>query len=321
LKSFEYSIGNTGGGGGTIPGLSQRSGSFIPGVRNPVAAYSMVASRVTSGAPAPGNGPTMTTPGAAEQALLRRQTLLDFVKKDVDTYRNRLGATEKAKLDFYTESLRSLERGVGNVIPAPSASCMKIAAPADTLTADTHVNDMPIHNHLYMDIVAMAFACNITRVASGMWGGGQSDESIKIGNVSMGDWHSVSHMDPKGSGGQQMINLQAFMASELLYLVQKLKTYKDGMKGLSVLDNSAVVLTTQNGCSTQVAFAPMDHPKQNSPLIVAGSCGGAWKTGRVIDFGGRTHVDVYLSIAQAMGMKVTTVGNPAWCKGPILMGA
>jgi hypothetical protein len=78
------------------------------------------------------------------------------------------------------------------------------------------------------------------------------------------------------------------------------------------------VLTTQNGCSTQVEFAPMDHPKQNSPLIIAGGGAGAWKSGRVIDCNGRTHNDVYLSIAQAFGMKVTTVGNPAWCKGPMI---
>ena len=62
----------------------------------------------------------------------------------------------------------------------------------------------------------------------------------------------------------------------------------------------------------------MDHPKQNSPLIIAGSCGGAWKTGRVIDCNGRAHNDVYLSIAQAFGMKVTSVGNAAWCKGPMI---
>jgi hypothetical protein len=162
----------------------------------------------------------------------------------------------------------------------------------------------------------MAFACNVTRVASAMWGGGQSDEPVKIGNVSMGNWHSTSHADPRGAGGQQMIFMQAFMAQELLYFAQKLKSYADG--GFSLLDNTAAVLTTQNGCSTQKEFAAMDHPKQDSPLIIAGGGAGAWKTGRVIDCNGRNHNDVYLSIAQAFGMKVTTVGDPSWCKGPMI---
>jgi hypothetical protein len=323
LASLEYSIGTTTGGGGVIPGLSQRSGSFLPGVRTPVAAYQRIAERVTVGAPAPMGAPPMNNAPNAEQALLRRKTLLDYVKADVDTYRNRLGGPEKAKFDFYTESLRSLEMGIGNMTPGggdkpitPSASCSKIAAPAGTLTANTKVNDMPEHNPLYLDIIAMAFACNVTRVATAMWGGGQSDESVKVDNVNMSNWHSTSHNDPKGSGGQQMINMQAFMAKQFLYLIQKLKMYQDGMG--SVLDSTAAVLTTQNGCSTQVAFAPMDHPKQDSPLIVAGSCGGAWKTGRVVDANGRNHNDVYLSIAQAMGLKVDTVGMASWCKGPLL---
>jgi hypothetical protein len=324
LASLEYSIGTTTGGGGVIPGLSQRGGSFLPGVRTPVAAYQRIAERVTGNAPAPMGAPPMTTAPGAEQALLRRKTLLDYVKADVDTYRGRLGAEEKAKFDFYTESLRTLERGIGDMTPggggdkpvAPTASCTKIMAPDGTLTANTKVNDMNVHNPLYLDVIAMAFACNVTRVASAMWGGGQSDEPVKLDNVSMGNWHSTSHNDPKGAGGQQMINMQAYMAKQFLYFIQKLKSYADG--GGSVLDNTAAVLTTQNGCSTQVAFAPMDHPKQNSPLIVAGGCGGAWKTGRVVDANGRNHNDVYLSIAQGMGMKVDSVGMASWCKGPLL---
>ena len=56
LASLEYSIGTTTGGGGVIPGLSQRNGSFLPGVRTPVAAYQRIAERVTGGAPPPHGG-------------------------------------------------------------------------------------------------------------------------------------------------------------------------------------------------------------------------------------------------------------------------
>jgi hypothetical protein len=321
LASLEYSIGTTTGGGGVIPGLSQRNGSFLPGVRTPVAAYQRIAERVTGGAPAPIGTPPMTTAPGAEQALMRRKTLLDFVKKDVDSYRGRLGPAEKAKFDLYTESLRTLERDIGGAIPSPdtikpTASCSKIDAPNAMFSQNTKVNDMPVQNKLYLDTIAMAFACNVTRVASAMWGGGQSDEPVRIKDINMGNWHSTSHQDPKGGGGQQMIKVQAYMAEEFLYFIQKLKSYADG--AYSLLDNTAAVLCTQNGCSTQVAFAPMDHPKQNAPFILAGGGAGAWKTGRVIDAAGRAHNDMYLSITKAFGMNLTTVGNAAWCKGPII---
>ena len=61
-----------------------------------------------------------------------------------------------------------------------------------------------------------------------------------------------------------MIKVQAFMAEQFTYFVQKLKSYADG--AYSLLDNTAVVLSTQNGTSTQVQFAIMDHPKFNTPV-------------------------------------------------------
>jgi hypothetical protein len=323
LASLEISIGNTTGGGGVIPGLSQRNGQFLPGVRTPVTAYQRIAERVTVGATPPGtNTPPMTTPPAVEQALLARKSLLDYLKDDVTTFKGRLGTAEKAKMDFYLDSLRTLERGIGGSIPGggeikPTASCSKGTPPDAMLSKDVHVNDMPDVNHLFLDTIAMAFACGVTRIASAMWGGGQSDEPVRIKDISMGNWHSVSHTNPAGAGGQQMIKMQAYMAEEFLYFVNKLKMYQDG-PGRSLLDSTVAVLGTQNGTSTQVAFAAMDHDKHNAPLVLAGSAGGAWKTGRVVDCDNRAHNDVYINIANAFGMKVNTVGNPSWCKGPMM---
>lgn len=325
LPSLEIAIGYTSGGGGVIPGLSQRDGSFLPGVRTPAAAYQRVAQLITGGAPPPNTStPSPATPGAAEVALLRRQSVLDFVLNDVNSYKGRLGPDEKTKMDFYLDSLRTLERNVTKTIspdggatgPISIASCQKLAAPA--ASKETNMNDMPMHNPIYLDVIAMAFACNITRVASGMWGGGEQDGPFKhpAFNIDTFSWHGSSHADPAGAGGQQMINIQAYMASEFACFVQKLKSFPEG--GGSVLDNTAVTLSTQNGTSTQVAFAPTDHPKTNSPFVVAGRCGGAWTTGRVIDCNNRTHVDIYLSIAQAIGMKVSSVGLASWCKGPLI---
>jgi hypothetical protein len=321
LASLEISIGTTTGGGGVIPGLSQLNGSFLPGVRNPVTAYSRIAERITAPVtPVPGNPmPNPVDMTGTAKMLLARKSLLDHLRDDVSVFQTRLGGAEKQKMDFYLDSLRTLERDIGMNMGGgeikPSAACQKIMAPESNLMRDMHVNDMPQVNHLFFDTIAMGLACGVTRVASMMLGGGQSDEPVKIKDISMGNWHSVSHGDPAGGAGQQMIKLQAYMAEEFTYLVQKLKLYQD--TGGSLLDNTAVVLGTQNGTSTQVAFAKMDHDKHNSPLVMAGSCGGAWKTGKVVDCNNRAHNDVYINIAQAFGMK-GTVGDPKWCMGPMM---
>jgi Protein of unknown function (DUF1552) len=328
LASLEVAIGQTSGGGGVIPGLSQVNGKFIPGVTNPLAAYQRVAERIAGGSPAAGTGvASMASAMAAEQALLRRKSVLDFILADVNSFKGRLGPEEAVKMDTYLDSLRTLEIAVGNTVPGSpgtpatattSSSCAPLAAP--TLSTNTMMNDMPVHSRLYLDVIAMAFACNITRVASTMWGGGENNEPIKFGNIDISAWHSVSHGDPDGAPGQQIINMQAYLAGEFLYFVQKLKSYSDG--AVSLLDNTAAVFATQNGSSQNGLsgnFAATDHPPEHSPFVVAGSCGGAWTTGRLIDLGGRYQNDVYLSIAQAIGMKVTSVGQASWCKGPAIV--
>jgi hypothetical protein len=310
LASLEIAVGQTSGDGGVIPGLSQVDGRFIPSVTNPLAAYQRIADRISGG------GTSMNTPSSAEQALLRRQSVLDFIKDDVRSFRGRLGPEEAVKMDFYLESLRTLERDVGGNIPRES-SCKEIASPL--LSKNTMMNDMPEHSRLYLDIIAMAFACNITRVVSVMWGGGENNEAIKFGDIDISAWHSVSHGDPDGAPGQQITRLQAYFAGEFRYFVEKLKSLSDGE--FSLLDNTAAVLSTQNGSSqlgSAQNFAETDHPPQHAPFVVAGSCGGAWKTGRLLDAGGRKHNDVYVSIARAIGMDVTSVGRAAWCRGPLI---
>ena len=98
-----------------------------------------------------------------------------------------------------------------------------------------------------------------------------------------------------------------------------MKTYADGE--FSLLDNTAAVFCTQNGSSQNGLsgnFAATDHPPAHAPFVVAGSGGGAWKTGRLIDVDGRYQNDVYLSIARAIGMQVTTIGQASWCKSPAI---
>ncbi|WP_437977666.1 DUF1552 domain-containing protein [Sorangium sp. So ce295] len=310
LASLEIAVGQTSGDGGVIPGLSQVDGKFIPSVKNPLAAYQRIADRISGG------GMSMNTPNAAEQALLRRQSVLDFIKDDVRSFRGRLGPEEATKMDFYLESLRTLERDVGGSIPT-DGSCKQIGS--TLLSKDTMMNDMPEHSRLYLDIMAMAFACNITRVATMMWGGGENNEAVKFGDIDISAWHSVSHGDPDGAPGQQITRLQAYFAGEFRYFIEKLKGLSDGE--FSVLDNTAAVLCTQNGSSQLGSgqnFAETDHPPQHAPFVVAGRCGGAWTTGRMLDAGGRNHNDVYVSIARAIGMNVTSVGRADWCKGPLI---
>jgi hypothetical protein len=298
IPSLELSIGTTGGAGGKAPSLSQVDGSFLPGEKNPLNAYQRVVSKLAPSAA------TMRDPAAAERALLAGKSVLDAVLDDINTFRTRAGSAERPKLDVYFDSMRDLEKNLGSfadgVVAAPA--CGKEAPPASATSFAAELNDLPNVNRLFLDVMAMALACGATRVTSMMWGGGQCNQPISKFGIS--DWHGTSHGGAGGSAGQAMIAMQAHLAGDWAYFIQKLKTY-------GVLDQSITLWGTQNGASTS-------HDGRNTPILLAGRLGGAFLPGgRIIDCGNRFHNDVYIAIARGFGMNVTTIGDTNWCKGPL----
>jgi hypothetical protein len=303
LPSLELAIGYSGGCGGNVPSLSQVNGTFVPGERNVVSAYNRIASSLSSG----------NVSGGEDDAklLLARKSLLDFMRDDITTFRNRLGPTEKPKMDQYLQSLRDLETALLDPTKNPVGIpvCKTPSAPPTTADYVARVNDMPKVDRLFMDVMALSLACGVTRVASMMWGGGESDEPASF--VGMGDWHGTSHGDPNGASGQKMIQMHAYLAGEFNYLVQKLKSYTD-IDNKTVLDNCILVWGTQNGSSVQTNFSKEDHDRHNTPIILAGSGGGRFKTGQIVDCNNSMHNDLYVVLANAFGLNLTTFGDPKW---------
>jgi hypothetical protein len=318
LPSLELAIGFTSGGGGVAPSLSQVNGVFLPGERNPVAAYQRLASRVST-------GPMAQDVVSADGALRAQRSLMDSLRADAASFRARLGSGERAKVDLYLESLRDLEKGLGSLATdlAAAPACAKMSPPTGTATGaatfTARVNDMPKVSRLFCDVMAMALGCDVTRVISMMWGGGESAEPVDF--MGMKDWHGVSHGDPNGLPGQQITRMQAYLAGEVTYLVEKLHRMSGdgaaGAEGGTLLDSTVVVFGTQNGNTNQVNFAREDHPRWNAPMVLAGRAAGALAPCGLLDARGANHNDVYLAIARAFGLTVNTVGEPAWCKGPL----
>jgi hypothetical protein len=298
LPSLELTIGATGGAGGRVPSLSQVDGTFLPGEKNPLAAYQRVSSMLAPSAA------MMKDPATAEKALMAGRSVLDAVLDDINTFRARAGSAEKPKLDVYFESMRDLEKNLGNfangVVAAPA--CGKEKPPTTATSFQAELNDLPDVDRMFLDVMAMALACGATRVTTMMWGGGQCNQPISKFGIS--DWHGTSHGGSGGAAGAAMTGMQALLAGEWAYFIQKLKAY-------GILDQTVTVWSTQNGTSTS-------HAPNNTPMLLAGRLGGALVPGgRVVDCNNRMHNDVYVCIAKGFGMNVNSVGYAPWNMGPM----
>jgi hypothetical protein len=83
----------------------------------------------------------------------------------------------------------------------------------------------------------------------------------------------------------------------------------------TLLDNTAVLWCIEVGKGN-------NHAHRDLPFLLAGSCGGYFRTGRFVDYmaggaAGHAHNNLLVSLAQAMGTKDTTFGDPAHCTGPL----
>jgi hypothetical protein len=58
------------------------------------------------------------------------------------------------------------------------------------------------------------------------------------------------------------------------------------------------------------------HDRNDMPFVLAGSCGGFFGTGRCIDFQGRPHNDLLVTLAHAMNVPLERFGDDNFT-GPI----
>jgi hypothetical protein len=307
IPSLELAIGQTAGGGGVAPSLALTGRQFLPGIRNPLFLYQRIVGAISPTNPMM----TMGGDGSAEKALMVRKSLLDYLRDDVGVLRGRVGVPERARIDSYLDALRDLENSLGGFAGdvKAGASCMKGDPPKTAMAFEAHISDMPMVNRMFMDTIAMGFACGVTRVSSMMWGGGECHESINWLGVSQ--WHSSSHGNPAGAGQVPLIKFHTYLSGEFAYFIQKLKA-------LDLFDSTTTLWATQNGNSTESGFSKENHDRRNALFVLSGKGGGYFKTlGKVVDCNEAYHNDLYVHMANAFGLKVNAIGLPAWNKGPL----
>jgi len=268
----------------------------VPPEENPYAAFERVFGNL-------GDDPL----GRAER-VARRRTVLDTVMSDYQNLSARLGASDRQRLDNHLESIREVERrldanaGVGE-------SC---ATPTLGEVIDHNANDnYPLVGRLQMDLLAMALACDLTRVASLQW-------SRSVSNVRF-SWlptpvpeghHQLSHEgDSNGDAVDKLTRINTWYAEQFAYLLGRLDSMPEGDG--TVLDNTLVLWCNELGKGNS-------HTRNNMPYVLAGGAGGAVRGGRHLAFDGdHPHNNLLVSILNAFDVDTDSFGNPAFCTGPI----
>ena len=169
------------------------------------------------------------------------------------------------------------------------------------------------------DLIVTAFKCDITRVAT--LDLGRFDGQF-IGS------HTLAHVTGSGEPGPEEIAVMnmkpasdAACNSKLGAIINKMKAVPEGNG--TMFDNTAILWA--NHLSDGYHHASIDLP-----WILAGSCGGYFKTGRMLEFPvpatgsnynafsmSKTGVNgIFFGLAQAMGIS-TVFGDTKYAKDPL----
>lgn len=245
-------------------------------------------------------------PTAIAKVHAQRKSVLDFVSQDFKALDNQVSSDDRVRLEAHANSIREIEKQLDAVGTPIGASC----APKDPGNVPDPLkhDNFPLIGKLQMDILAMALACDLTRVGSLQWSSAQSGMRHTWAGVS-NSHHGISHEgNSNGAAQNDLVAINTWYAKQLAYLADALAAMPEGQS--TVLDNSVLMWTTEVAVGNT-------HSYKNLPYVLVGGCGGALKTGRHVTLSGRSHCDLFVTLQQAMGMTSNTFGDPSFNSGPI----
>lgn len=250
------------------------------------------------------------TPGtsAAAEQLLERRFILDAVKADLKALSCKLGGEDRARLDRHATEIGELSVRLG--LSSGGMACVKPSAPP-VINASSFAQ-MPQIIKAQMDLVAMALACDLTRVV-GFQVHAPDMDSGGIYSFLGHDivWHKITHKE----GKDPLVRYEQtnrWQAQQVLYLAKKLQSLKEA-DGTSVLDNTVIVWASELGRG-------WTHDPHDVAWHLIGKGQGYFDTGKYIKFGGTPatrHNRLLVHLLRYMGMNNPGVGHPDYQGDPL----
>jgi len=291
--------------------------SLVLGTEPSIAAihknYSMIYSSHISWSSPTAPTPLELYPALAFDRLFRDQvgkadhSVLDAVREDAASYRSKVSASDRHRLDEYLTSVREVEQQIENAGKGGRLQGWRptLTAPDMKRPPDGIPQDIDQHMRLMCDILVLAFQTDTTRVGTLKLNNDHSSLRFPKLGVDYMIHHLLSHTD-----GDDWLKVNRFFMEQVAYIAQKMDKIQEGERTL--LDNSVLLY-----CSSMMTGA---HNNDQLPVILLGRGGGKIKSGRVLDYTGKPNrkmCSLYLSMMDKTGVHMNTFGDAKEALGEI----
>lgn len=249
-------------------------------------------------------GDTQASQAAIDALRNQRRSVLDAVLTEFNSVSNTVGYDDKQKLERHADAIRDIERQLDVMttsscvipamapnVPVTTYDCTRDGRPNKCLTG------FPEIGKVQMDLMVLAYACNITKVASLQW---STAESTTVhSQIGVPDEHHLMSHDIANKA-DNMTKVNTWYATQFAYLLSEMKKIKEGDGTL--LDNTLMFWANE---LNEAAV----HDRRNLPYVLAGKASGKLKTGRYLQYKGNPHNQLLTSFLNMYDVPATGFGE------------
>ncbi len=221
-------------------------------------------------------------------ALSRRESLLDSFTGSIAKIKQRVGASDRLRLDQYLESVRQVEREIERAEQSVTEN--------KTPDLDRPVGvpaEFADHVKLMFDLQMLAFQADITRIVTFQLTREQSNRTYP--EIGVPDpHHPTSHHGNDPEKIAKIAKINEFHVSLFSGFLQRMKATPDGDG--SLLDHTVILYGSGMG-------NPSLHDHENLPIVVAGGAATGLKGGRHIKYEKGTNLaNLHLTLLDRVGI-------------------
>jgi hypothetical protein len=231
----------------------------------------------------------------AENSAKQETLLLDRVLQQSKKMRSQLGAGDQARIDEYLSIVRSLETRMER-----ASDPKRTWKPLVPLNAAQKPSESPAthqeHVRLMLDLIALAFQSDTTRISTFMFGNAVSGVNFRFLEGVTDSHHEVSHHSNNAEKLRQYALINRWHIEQYAYLLRKLRDMKEGEQ--SVLDNSMILFASALSDGNK-------HDPHRLPMVLAGRAAGRIASGQHLVYTlDSPAANLYVSMLDAFGTPV-----------------
>jgi hypothetical protein len=235
-----------------------------------------------------------TDRNAREARLQQHKSILDSVNDKLADLKKQLGPQDQVKVNEYTEAVRDVERRIQK---AEEQRDLELPAMEQPQGAPPVFED---HLEMMLDLQALAFQSDLTRVISFMLSKEQSARPYPQIGVPEAH-HPLSHHNNDPDLIAHMSKINRYHAQLFAQYLAKLRATPDGDG--SLLDHMTILYGSGISNSTK-------HSGDNLPLLLVGGGAGRLKGGRHLAFSGKpTMANLLVTLMDKLDVPVERLGG------------